>query len=284
MIHSRFLYRLLTVICLFVPLLTAGCTLNRYADNLSMAILNQNDPETVRSGAPAYLILVDSFIEADPDDEEMLSAGARLYATYASVFGDDPQRVRLLTERARDYGRRALCQEASFACGLEKEPFEEYEKTLQCLDKDEIEALYAFTLGWLSWMQSHADHLEALADWPKVEAALKRLVALDETYDHGSAHLYLGILKALRPPSLGGKPEEAREHFERALELSGGRNLSVKVAYARTYARLVYDRELHDKLLNEVLAAPIEEPGLVLGNTLAQREAKDLLSSADDYF
>ena len=57
-----------------------------------------------------------------------------------------------------------------------------------------------------------------------------------------------------------------------------------KVMYAERYARLVFDRELHDRLLQEVLAAPVQVPGLTLGNTLAVARAKQLLASADDYF
>jgi hypothetical protein len=57
-----------------------------------------------------------------------------------------------------------------------------------------------------------------------------------------------------------------------------------KVLYARQYARLVFDRPLHDRLLNEVVAADPEAPGLTLGNTLAQEQALLLLASADEYF
>jgi hypothetical protein len=56
------------------------------------------------------------------------------------------------------------------------------------------------------------------------------------------------------------------------------------VEYARGYARLVYDRELHDRLLSEVLGSPVQAEGLTLFNTLAQQEARQLLESADDYF
>ena len=66
--------------------------------------------------------------------------------------------------------------------------------------------------------------------------------------------------------------------------LSEGENLPAKVEYARSYARLVYDRELHDQLLNEVLAAPVEQPGMTLFNVMAQEQAEALLESADDYF
>ena len=113
---------------------------------------------------------------------------------------------------------------------------------------------------------------------------MERVVELDETHEHGSAHLYLGVMTTLLPPALGGKPEEGRRHFERAIFLSQGRDLMAKVEYARRYARLVFDRPLHDRLLNEALQAPVSAPGLTLSNTLAQRAARELMKSADSYF
>ena len=55
--------------------------------------------------------------------------------------------------------------------------------------------------------------------------------------------------------SLGGKPDEGKGYFDKALELSGGKNQMVRVLYAQFYARLVFDQALHDRLLNEVLVA-----------------------------
>jgi hypothetical protein len=68
------------------------------------------------------------------------------------------------------------------------------------------------------------------------------------------------------------------------MEIGGGNDLSAKVEYARSYARPLYERELHDRLLNEVLAADPEVPGYTLTNVMAQEDASVLLSSADDYF
>jgi hypothetical protein len=113
---------------------------------------------------------------------------------------------------------------------------------------------------------------------------MERVVELDETYDHGRAHLYLGVIATLLPPTLGGKPEEGRSHFERGIQLSAGRDLMAKVEYARRYARITYNRELHDQLLHEVLKADALVPGLTLSNTLAKRLAQELLVSADSYF
>jgi hypothetical protein len=66
--------------------------------------------------------------------------------------------------------------------------------------------------------------------------------------------------------------------------LTDGKDLSIKVEYARGYARLVYDRELHDRLLNEVLVSDVKQPGFTLANSLAWQQAEELLASADEYF
>jgi len=46
----------------------------------------------------------------------------------------------------------------------------------------------------------------------------------------------------------------------------------------------LYERELHDRLLNEVLEADPESDGYTLMNLMAKEQAKELLASADDYF
>ncbi|MDZ7770845.1 MAG: TRAP transporter TatT component family protein [Woeseiaceae bacterium] len=46
----------------------------------------------------------------------------------------------------------------------------------------------------------------------------------------------------------------------------------------------MYDQELHDRLLQEILAAEAEVPGYTLTNVLAQRDARVLLESGADYF
>jgi hypothetical protein len=81
---------------------------NGMATNLSAAIMNQDDPETVRDGAPAYLLMLDSFIEGAPEDASMLGAAAELYAAYGVIFVEDQQRADRLTSRALSYSQRKM--------------------------------------------------------------------------------------------------------------------------------------------------------------------------------
>jgi len=110
------------------------------------------------------------------------------------------------------------------------------------------------------------------------------VIDLDDGYEHGFPHVYLGVINSQLPATLGGRPEIGRQHFERAIELSMGKNLIAKTEYAHTYARLLFKQKLHDKLLNEVLAADPEIEGLTLSNVIAQEQARILLEDSKDYF
>ena len=277
------------MLCLAAPFLASCATVvatagGGMAENLNAAIMNQDDPELVRDGAPAYLLMLDSFVEGAPDNVAALSAAAELYAAYGVVFVDDPLRARKLTARGREYGRRALCSEKESICGIWNETYDGFAVRLQEVTGDEIEALYTFSLSWIAYIQAHADDFMALAKLPFAQLALQRVREIDPRYEEANIEHYLGVLDTIRPPALGGNFEAGREHYERAIVLSAGRDLGIKVSYARYYARTLYERELHDRLLNEVLAADPVQPGYTLFNTLAQDEALELLESADDYF
>lgn len=257
---------------------------NDMAANLSSAIMNQDDPETVRDGAPAYLLLLDSFIAGSPDNPAMLASAAELYAAYGVIFVADPDRADRLTQRALVYGQRSLCASNKSACGIDELTFQEFEIALKSLDKKDAASLFTYGLSSIAYIKAHNDDWGAMAKLPNVESALKRVQALDPRYQAVQVEHFLAVLNTIRPPALGGNFEAGKAYYERALALSDGKDLSINVDYARYYARTLYDRELHDRLLNDVIAAePIQE-GYTLFNTLAQREAQELLDSADDYF
>ena len=260
---------------------TAGSGL---AGNLNTAIMNQDDPALVRDGAPAYLLMLDSFVEGSPENVAALSAASQLYSAYGVVFVNDPVRARKLTKRGQSYGQRALCAAENRACEIWELNYDEFTARLNVLGKGDLEALYTFGLSWIAYIQAHSDDWSALARLPQVQATLKRIQQIDSSYEEANIEHFLAVLDTIRPPALGGDFESGLKHFERALSLSGGYDLSILVDFARYYARTLYDRELHDQLLNEVLTADPVHSGYTLFNTLAQVEAQALLDSADEYF
>jgi hypothetical protein len=283
---ARFGYLVLVGICL----LNAGCATlvsnaaSGFADNLSLAVKNQSDPETVRDGAPAYLLLLDSLLEGNPDDPMLNAAAATLYASYGAVFADDPERAKRLTERGRKYSTRAICESYAASCDWPGMQYEDFTATLNDLRPKHADVVLAHGVASLAYIRAHSGDYVAVAALPNMEALLGRYIEITDDDDVSAVYVYLGVLATLRPPALGGEMEKGRAYFERAIELTNGTDLSAKVEFARGYARTLYERELHDQLLNEVMAAEPEVPGLTLSNVLAQRQAAELLASADDYF
>lgn len=280
------------LLALFPMFLSAGCAsivssaASNFADNLSSAVINQTDPETVRDGAPAYMLLLDSLLEGSPDDPAILAAAAGLYASYGAVFAEDTERAARLTGRARGYADRALCLSYKPSCDWDGATFDAFEASLAGLGDKHEDVVYAYGVAYLAYIRTHSDDWNALARLPHMEALLNRYLEIgpEDESTVGTVYTYLGILVTLRPPALGGEPEKGKQYFERAIELSAGSDLSAKVEFARGYARPLYERELHDRLLMEVVVADPARPGYTLTNVLAQRDAEELLASADDHF
>jgi len=271
-------------------LLLSGCAslissaTTRMADNITLAILNQNDLETVRLGAPAYLLMLDGLIEGDAENTDLLLAGAKLYSSYTSAFIEDEERAKRLAEKSLGYARTALCIEVPNLCQALPAKLKVFEGLINDTNFNDLPTLYGFATAWASWIQVNASDWNALVDLPKLTVLFEQCIKLDENFDDGGSHIYLGILSTQLPPSLGGKPEEGRAHFERANEISAGKNLMINVLMAQHYARMVFDQELHDQLLEAVLTEPAEAPGLTLINTIAKLQASELLEESVDFF
>jgi len=287
---TRILRLTAVLICCSASLLLSSCTIlisnaaSGLSDNLSSAILNQDDPETVRAGMPSYMLLMDSFVEGSPDDPTMLAAAANLYASYGAVFANDEVRASRLTTRARNYAQRGMCETFVASCGWREMNYEEFVASLDGVTVKHADSVYAYAYATLAYLRAHSSDWNARAELPQAEALIKRYLEISGDAANNAMHMYLGILLTIMPPALGGKPEEARVHFEKAIQLSAGRDLGAKVEYAKGYAKLLYERELHDRLISEVLGASPYEDGLTLLNVLAQEEAEKMRAEADDYF
>ncbi len=275
--------------CLFFLLLAlSGCASivssfsSRMADDLANAILNNDDIETVREGIPAYLLLMDGLLNSSPDNVDLLFAAARLNSSY-SIY-TDVARAKLLNQKSFDLAMRAVCLSRSVLCDSHSSKFEEFSEGVERLESKDLEVAYQLSVSWVSWIQANSDDWNAIGQLGRVKALMMKLIDLDETWDAGGPHLYMGALETLLPAAMGGKPEKGKYHLERAISLSGGKYLMAQVIYAEQYARLVFDKELHDRLLREVIQSDPVVEGMTLTNLLAQERAKVLLRESNEYF
>ena len=265
-------------------LMLQGCGLARVGDSLGQGVRQNGDLATVEAGLPSYLLMIDGLIVNWPERQSLLLTGADLYGAYAGLFVDDEARAARLNARALDYALRAACVHQDDYCRARKMDVPAFESLLAKADTGDVPVLFTLGGAWAGYIQTHADDWNAVAELSRVRLLMERVVALDEDYQYGQAYMYLGVLNSLLPASLGGQPDAARDAFQRAIELSDGDNLLARVFYAEHYARLVFDRDLHDEQLRRVLDADVDVPDLTLQNAYAKREARRLLDSADEYF
>ena len=255
------------------------------ARNLSDAVLNQEDPKIVRDGAPAYLLLLDSLVAGNPENPVILSSASDLYTSYSAIFVNDANRSKILSERALKYSKKALCISYEDSCNWDDYSFDDFNLSLDDLDMKYSDLLLTYSTSYLVYIRSHSNDWNAIARLPYIESALEYYVEKNpETENIDSVYTYLGILSTLLPPALGGDYEKGKRYFENAIEFSGDQNLSAKVEYALSYARPLYDRELHDKLLQEVISSNPVKKNYTLLNVIAKEQASAMLEDADEYF
>jgi len=285
--------RLFPVLAL-VALLVSGCTPKQLVVRTTALILPDEvaamnaepDLEVARAAAAANLKLTEGLLRADPHNRDMAATTAQAFAGYALAFveGHDPSRAAALYRRGKEIGLAALARDRHFAAALAGND-EDFAAATERIGQGSKELLLWTAVCWGKWVDLSRTDLTAVADLPRVEALWRRLLALDEGYYYAAPHLFLGTFYGARSPMLGGRPAEARHHFERAIALTGGRFLFTRLYYAQYYARQTLDRALFEEQLGLVLDAPDDLlPEMRLANTVAKRRAAELLARVDEWF
>jgi len=254
--------------------------------DVAASVYRQTDLELARDGLPAFILLIDGLLESNPDNPDLLVAAAQAYSAYAAAFveDEDPERATKLYATARRYGERLLRQNKAMDRAWTKD-FDTFQAAVAGTTQRDLAGLFWAASSWASWINCNSGSADALADLPQVECLMLRAAALDGTYNQGGPHLFLGVYYAARPKQLGGDPDKAREHFEKALAIAGDDFLVTKVYFAKYYARQIFDRELYERTLKQVLEAPVADPSdVALLNAVARRRAKQLLDDTDEYF
>ncbi|MBW2467412.1 MAG: hypothetical protein JRF02_08940 [Deltaproteobacteria bacterium] len=274
-------------VLLFV-MLTSSCTtviVSPLLDPLSLSLQKQTDLDLIEDGAPSLLLLLDGLIASDPDSERLLMTAVKAYGGYATLLHEEGQIERTvhMSGKAKEYGVRLLKQLPGLE-NLNDLSLAEIELALKQIKPKKVGYLFWGAYGWATWIQYQNGAPAAMADLPIVEQMMLRVVELDETYYYGGAHIFLGAYYGSRPKIFGGKPEASRKHFERALAISEREFLLTQVAYAESYARTMFDRELFLKLLNEVIEEPLKDNEMASSNKMAKVMAEKLLVQVDDFF
>lgn len=289
----RFLHTQKLLGILVLIMLLCGCnpkaimlkTMDPIMDDMNIAVNRNTDVDMLHDAMPAFLVQMDGFLISAPNDKRLLQT-AEAYFGYANCYVEDTdkQRASMLYLKARGYAIRALLGNADHKKFFDKD-LVEFKELLQGYGAGDVPALFWTANSWIAWVALNLDKPAAIMDVPKAQAMLERVVELDETFYYGSAHTALGALYASQPRIMGDTSAKAKQHFDKAFEISGRKLLFVHLYYAKFYAYQIQDRDLFIKTLEEVLDAPSDIfPDRAFANEVAKRKAKILLDNVDMYF
>jgi len=267
---------------------TPTAMLARSLDGVITEMRSHPDPDLVREGAPALLLLIDGLLTNAPDNRDLLMTATAGYTTYCQAFltgEDDQPRAALLYERAKADGLRSLSHRAFFARALPARQ-DVFETALRGFKRRDVPELYWTGAAWLGAILAQPDSMSALAELPKALALMKRVLELNESFEQGSAHLAMGIYYAVQPLGAGRDLARSRLHFDRALQLSGDTRLTPRVLLAEFYATAADDSQLFLDTLTAVVDTDLRTlpDDDALANAIVQRRAQWLLDNREDYF
>lgn len=291
------------VVLLALTLLLAGCSIRKLAvGSLASALggsgdvfASDDDPQLVREAVPFALKTYETLLVEVPHDRALLLATARGFTQYAHAFvrrdaelleerdiaagREVRRRARRLLLRGRDHALAALeLGHPGLPGELRRGRWERLAQT----GREDAPVLFWAAAAWGDAISVLKDDAELIGDLSAVEAMLRRVIELDESFERGAAH---EVMVSLEAGLAGGSLERAERHFDRAVELSGGALASPYVAMAESVAVQRQDRARFDRLLDQALGIdPDRERPFRLANLLAQERARWLKVRADELF
>jgi predicted anti-sigma-YlaC factor YlaD len=289
-----------------LAVLLGGCSIKRMAVNKlgdalaggGTSFSSDDDPELVKAAVPFSLKLIESLLAESPKHEGLLLAAASGFTQYGYAFvnqdADEKEdsdlaaatamraRARRLYLRARGYGLRGLeLRHPGISEALRKQP----KSAVKTVGAKEVPFLYWTAAAWGAAISVSKDDPALVSDQIIVEALIDRALELDEDFDQGAIHAFLIHYEMARQGLPGDPSVRARKHFDRAMELSGGRLASPLVTLAEAVAVEKQDRKEFESLLQRALAINADAvPEFRLLNLVAQRRARWLLGRVDDLF
>ncbi len=298
--------RLLGPAALCLAVLGTGCSINRIAVNKvgdalagsGSTFASDDDPELIKAAVPFSLKLMESLLAENPRHQGLLLASARGFTQFAYAFvqeeADETEdkdlaaaeeihaRARRLYLRARNYGLRGLdVRHKDFEKALRADP----RKAVGVTSVKDVPLLYWTGASWAAAIALSKDKPDMIAEMPFVEAIMERALALNEAFDDGAIHTYFITYEMSRSGGSGDPAARARQHFERAVALSGGQQAGPYVAFAEAVCVQKQDLKQFESLLKQAMAInPDAKPEWRLANLILQRRARWLLSRTDELF
>ncbi len=259
---------------------------------------SDNDPQLVGDAIPFSLKFMESILAATPRHTALLTTLCQSFTEYSYAYiqveadyiadanysqaREMRVRAKKLYQRALEYGLRGLdTRHDHFSQKIMTDP----KAAVKDTNKDDLDLLYWTSVSWMAAISIGKDDPELVSDIPQAEAMIYRVEQLDPNYGDGSLQEFLITYEAGKPTLMGGSIKKAKEHYDKALELTKGLSASAYLNYAEAVDLKEQNREEFEEMLNKALDIDVDKnKSIRLVNLIDQKRAKWLLARADTLF
>ena len=226
--------------------------------------------------------LMEEFLSKEKDYELSVLL-SRAYYFMAEYAEDNTQRLEIHDKGVKS-GEMALNQVEAYTQALKNSGKEE--DAVKAISNENLDALYWTAANLARWAK-FAPFTKKIAAKPRVRYLWDRVSEIDANYFYGGVYRFFGGYYALVPTITGEQdPVKSKEMFEKAL-ITAPQYLETKILYAEAYCThaKIKDRELFQKLLNEVIQADLSaNPEIFAENSIAKAKAEKLLKEEQELF
>lgn len=265
----------------------------------------ETDLNLLEQAFPANIKLLETLLANQPGNDRLMVLLSRMYAAYAfSIFEEKLDAVTFLSQsdenQSAQYAQikaavsRYYLKGADYALSaIEKNhpgsrqnlsKVAKIQSVMDSLNDSDVPALfwYGFNLG--GYVNRNRDSIVAVSKAHVADKAMHRVIELNPDYYHGSAHLFLMISYALRPPMMGGNPNKAEAHYRQLKSATNGHFLLGDVFYARSVLYRLQKKAEFRKIIDNIASRADQPKTRPLLDTIAIRRARIYLDGMDRLF
>lgn len=216
--------------------------------------------------------------EGLPQDREILLYLARGYFLMGEYHSTDKKEKMRHFEKSKDYGMK----------GMELNP--EFKKIAKDKLDKAVEKLTAEDAPLTFWTAA------SLGKWSKLNgvmsslkwkdpmlAMIRKVEEVTPDYFYGAVPRFWGSFYALAPGFVGGDMKKSKENFKKAQEVAP-EYLGTQVLYAESYLVEEGEKKEFEKVLQDILLAPLGPTEIQPENSLEKQKAERLLGEKKKLF
>ncbi len=282
---------LITLFCLFsisligcanIVLQTAKPVLEDQLSTMNM----ETDTALAKNAMPSSIKLLEGLAISFPKDTDIKIWLCESLCGYSLGFVEDDNRDRAssLYLRAREYAIESVVLKTGF-----KRDFlfdlTKLEKWINTIEKRELPYLFWLGQSWGSWISINLDKPDAMADLPKVQWIMKKVIEIDGSYYHGGSHIFMGSVLSSLPLMMGGNLSRSKEHFDKFFRITNREYLLGHYFFMKTYCVKSQNKELFNDIFEEIQSFNINLiPSAKLVNSIAKEKAEALKNRHKELF